>query len=142
VTWTYDSTLASNRDIVRFEIQDTDTNDQLFANEEIDAVLTAEGSVAPTVLRLSKKLMMKFARLVDTSVGRVSESASQRYQAYKEIVERLENELGAAYCMPSFGGVEVSANESLDEDDDLVQPKNKIDGESNLADRNTFGGGS
>ncbi len=141
MTWTYDNTLATDRDKVRFEIQDTETSDQLFADEEIAAVLTAEGSVSYTVLSLAKKLMIKFARLVDTSVGRVSESASQRFAAYKTIVDKLEAELGASYAMPSFGGVEVSANDALDADDTLVQPRNVIDGESNLADVSTFGGG-
>lgn len=140
MTWTYDPTLASDLAKVRFEIQDTETSDQLFSDEEINAVLTAEGSVAASVLRLAKKLMMKFARMVDTTVGRVQESASQRYQAYKEIVSKLEAD-GAAHAMPIFGGVLVDKNDALDASDDLVQPKNKVDGEDYLADRSTFGGG-
>lgn len=140
MTWSYDSTLATSRDQVRFEIQDTETSDQLFSNEEVDATLTATGSVAAATLKLAKKLMMKFARLVDTSVGRVSESASQRYQAYKEIVAKLEAD-DAAYATPTFGGVSQSVNDALDADTDLVQPKNKVDGESDLGDVNTFGGG-
>ncbi len=141
MTWTYDNTLASDRDQVRFEIQDTDTNDQLFADEEVDAVLTAEGSVSASVLRLAKKLMLKFARMVDTSVGRVSESASQRYAAYKEIVAKLEAD-DAAHAQPLFGGTEISKNDALDEDVDLVQPREKFGGDDNLGDRSTFGGGS
>lgn len=140
MTWTYDTSLATNRDKVRFEIQDTDTSDQLFSDEEIAAVLTAEGSVAASVLRLSKKLMVKFARIVDTSVGRVSESANQRYQAYKEIVARLDAEQ-AMYATPSFGGVNVSANDTLDADTTLVQPTNKRDDMDNLGDVALFGGG-
>lgn len=141
MTWTYDQSLATDRDKVRFEIQDTDTSDQLFSNEEIDARLTALGSVSSTSLDLARRLMMRFARKADTTVGRVSTSFNQRFQAYKDIVSRLEAE-GAALCMPSFGGTEVARNDELDADDSLVQPENKRDGDDrNTGDVNTFGGG-
>lgn len=141
MTWSYDSTLATDRDKVRFEIQDTEESDQLFSDEEIDARLTSMGSVPATVLDLAKKLMMKFARLVDVTVGKVSEANSQRYAAYKDLVTRLEQE-NAAYCLPSFGGTSVSNNETLDADTGLVQPAPgaKRDELDNLADGFSFGG--
>ncbi len=141
MTWTYTNTLASDRDKVRFELQDTEESDQLFADEEIDARLTSLGSIPATVLDLAKRLMMKFARLVDISVGKVSESNSQRFQAYKSLVEKLEAD-NAAYCMPSFGGTSVSANETLDADESLVQPGAKRGDMDNIGDGLTFGGGS
>lgn len=140
MTWTYDQTLSTDLAKVRFEIQDTDTSDQLFSDEEIGARLTALGSVSATTLDLAKRLMLKFARLVDTTVGKVSESASQRYAAYKAIVDKLEADT-AAYCIPSFGGTEVSKNDELDADTSFVQPANKLGGEDNLSDASTFGNG-
>ncbi len=140
MSWTYNQNLSSDLDKVRFEIQDTDTADQLFSNEEINATLTLQGSVGGAVLKLAKKLMVKFARFVDTSVGRVSESASQRYAAYKEIVDRFEQE-EAALCMPSFGGTVISNNEALDSDPTLVQPETKVGGTDNTRNVSTFGGG-
>jgi hypothetical protein len=140
VTWTYDPTLATDLDKVRFEIQDTETSDQLFSNEEITATLTATGGVAATSLKLVKKLMLKFARMVDTQVGRVKESASQRYAAYKDIADKLEAE-AAAYCIPSFGGTSIAANDALDADTSLVQPENKVGDNQNWEDVSTFGGG-
>lgn len=141
MTWTYDNTLAASRDQVRFEIQDTDTNDQLFSDEEIDARLAVLVTVPATALDLAKKLLLKFARLVDVTVGKVSESNSQRYQAYKDIVARLEAD-NAAYAIPSFGGVNVAANEALDDSTDLVQPGAKRGDMDDVADVNGFGGGS
>lgn len=140
MTWTYDNTLAGDRDKVRFEIQDTETSDQLFQDEEVDAILAREGTVALTALALAKALMMKFARLVDVTVGKVSESNSQRYQAYKDLVARLEAE-AAAYCMPSFGGTEVTKNETLDADTGLVQPGAKRNDTDNNGGGIAFGGG-
>jgi hypothetical protein len=96
--------------------------------------------VQATALDLARKLMFKFVRLVDTSVGKVSESASQRFQAYKELVAVLEQQQ-TALCMPLFGGTTVSKNDALDANEDLVQPQEKIDGLSNNGDTNTFGGG-
>lgn len=140
MTWTYDPMLATDLDRVRFEIQDTETSDQLFSNEEITATLTTTGSVSASTLKLVKKLMMKFARLVDTQVGRVKEAASQRYAAYKEIADKLEAE-SAMYCLPSFGGTEHAVNDALDADTSLVQPENKIGDNQNNGEVSTFGGG-
>ncbi len=139
MTWTYDPTLATDRDKVRFGIQDTEEGDPLFADEEIAATMTAVTSVDNTILSLAKKLLLKYARQVDTSVGRVSESASQRYAAMKEIVSRLEGELTLA--MPEFGGVSNSENDALDQDTDLVQQWETREGTTNLGSRSTFGGG-
>ena len=141
MTWTYDNTLATDRDKVRFGVQDTESTDPLFADEEIDARLSALGSVQATILDLAKKLMIKFARLVDVSVGKVSESNSQRFAAYKELVSQLEAD-NAAYAVPSFGGVNVSDNEALDGDDGLVQPGAKRGDTDDVANVNGFGGGS
>lgn len=141
MTWSYDPTLAADRDKVRFEIQDTETSDQLFSNEEIDARLSACGTVSATALDLARKLMIKFARLVDTTVGKVSRSASQRFEAYKQIVYELEK-LDAALAMPLFGGVNVAKNDALDSDTSVVQPLEKVGDTDDLGSTATFGGGS
>lgn len=141
MSWSYDPTLATDLDKVRFEIQDTDTSDQLFANEEINALLAVGGGtgVLAVALTLAKKLLLKYARQVDTTVGRVSESASQRYTAMKDLVSRLEAD--QMLCMPSFGGTEHAKNDALDADTTLVQPWTTREGDTNKSDRGTFGGG-
>lgn len=139
MSWTYDPTLATPLDVVRFEIQDTESTDPLFSNEEITATLTANASGIPqTVLVLVKKLMMRFARLVDTTVGRVSESNNQRYLAYKDLAYRLE---ATVLCLPSFGGTEVAKNTTLDADTSMEQPQTSIGDMDNIRNVSTFGGG-
>lgn len=139
MSWSYNPDLTSNLDLVRFEIQDTEATDPLFSNEEINAVLTQQGNlVSPTVLIFVNKLVMKFARLVDTTVGRVSEANNQRYQAYKELRDRLSAEV---LCLPSFGGTEVAKNEALDADTSLEQPQTSIGDMDNIRNVSTFGGG-
>lgn len=143
MTWSYDPTLATTRDKVRFEIQDTESLDPLFSNEEIDAKITLIGeNVTAVALDLARKLMMKFARLVDVTVGKVSEANSQRFQAYKAIVDKLAAD-ATALCIPSFGGVNVSANEALDADTSLVQPSPgaKRDELDSISDGSSYGGG-
>lgn len=141
MTWSYDPTLATDLAKVRFEIQDTDTNDQLFSDEEITALL-AQGGGTPyltVALNLAKKLLLKYARQVDTTVGRVSESASQRYQAMKELVDRLEAD--QLLVQPLFGGTMNTKNEQLDADTGVVQPWTKRESETNTSDKGSFGGG-
>ncbi len=139
MTWTYDPSLSTSLAVVRFEIQDTEITDQLFSDEEINATLTSNASGIPqTVLVLVKKLMIRFARLVDTTVGRVSEANNQRYQAYKDLAYRLEAQ---TLCLPSFGGTEVVKNEALDADTSLEQPQTRVGDTDNVRNVSTFGGG-
>ncbi len=139
MSWSYDPTLSTDKDKVRFEIQDTESSDQLFSDEEIAATLTAQGGVMSASLKLANLLLMKWVRFVDTTVGRVSESASQRVTNLKDIIARLENNLSLA--QPEFGGIDHDKNDALDQDDSLVQSWETREGMTNLADRNTFGGG-
>lgn len=141
MTWSYDPSLSTDKDKVRFEIQDTETSDQLFADEEINALLAAGGGTPykAVSLELARKLLMRYTRFVDTSVGRVDESASQRYQALKDLVDRLEAE--QLLVAPLFGGTENAKNTVADADSSMVQPWTKRESESDVGDGGTFGGG-
>jgi hypothetical protein len=122
MTWTYSgSPTVDSRDEVRFLIQDTDTTDQLFSDEEIDYVMSVNGTGTAAALSLARRLLTKFARFVDTSVGAVSESASQRVAQYQALIGDLELAMSAS-CLPSFGGVDVAANLGADQDTSQVQP--------------------
>lgn len=122
MTWTYSGApTLDSRDEVRFLIQDTDTNDQLFSDEEIDYVMTVNGVGVSAALSLARRLLTKFARFVDSSVGAVSESASQRVAQYQAIIGDLELSLSAS-AIPTFGGVNVASNLTADQDTSQVQP--------------------
>lgn len=122
MTWTYDNTLAADRDMVRFTIQDTDTEDQQFQDEEIDATLVSQGTVEATSLYLVRRLAFKYARFVDTSVGDVSESANQRALMYQQLAEDLAAQFGTLASI-SVGGRSRTVKDALDADSNAVQPK-------------------
>ena len=79
MSWTYSrDPSVSDRDKVRFLIGDTDVDDQLISDEEIDWLLTEESSVTSASVRACETVAAKFARLADKSVGDLRLSLSQK----------------------------------------------------------------
>ena len=95
MTWSYSGNPASsNRDSVRFLIFDTDTNDQLLSNEEIDYVLTKETNVHMAAAMCAEALAAKFARDIDRSVIGMSANPSRRPEFYLDLADRLRDQVG------------------------------------------------
>lgn len=120
-TYSYTAPTVDSRDEVRFMIQDTDDSDWQFSDEEIDYVMSAVGTGISAAIFLAKRLMAKYARFVDTSVGQVRESASQRVAQYKQIVDDLQQSQ-TEQALPTFGGVDAQAVLSASMDESQVQP--------------------
>lgn len=59
---TYDPTLATDRDWVRFLTADTDTTSALISDEEIDAVLSAESAASPANRYFAAATILGFAQ--------------------------------------------------------------------------------
>jgi hypothetical protein len=97
MTWSYSGDPASSdRDAIRFLIGDTDTDDQLLSNEEIDYCITQGGpSVYQAAHDCAYAIASKFSRMATSkSVGDMSLSYSDRAQAYFTLANELL-ELGA-----------------------------------------------
>jgi len=122
VTWTYSGNpSASSLDAVRFYIQDTDTSDQLFSDAELNFLLTSYTNPLAAAMQACRTLVAKYARAVDSSVDRVSESASQRMKQYSELATQLERRLGSL-ALPVMGGRKYSEKDTLESDTDAIQP--------------------
>ncbi len=121
MTWTYTAPTVDSRDEVRFLIQDTDSTDPQFSDEEIDYAMSAQGTGIVCALFLVRRLLAKYARLVDTRVGDVSESASQRVAQYQAAIADFESSLVAG-ALPTFGGVDVTAVQTAAADTSAMQP--------------------
>ena len=137
MTWTYDPTLATDKDRVRFLIGDTDTTDQQLANEEITYLLTVQSNVMLAAANAASGLAAKYARKADTSIGDLSISASQRAAAYLALYEQLKMQAHQAGILGGrmfVGGLTVSGKESLADDTDAVQPNFAI----GMQDRNSI----
>ena len=92
MTFTYSGDpTTSLRNRVRFLINDTDTNDALFSDEELDYLITEWGTNVYEICRAAcETLVSRFVRLSDStskSVGdiSVSESYTAKAQQYKDL---------------------------------------------------------
>lgn len=95
MTWTYDGDPNGDRkDQVRLLVGDTDTEDQLVQDEEIEFVLTQYVPVdgKPAWLagaHTADMIAARFARKADRSVGPLSISAKQQRDHYRELAADL-----------------------------------------------------
>lgn len=91
--FTYRGDLSTNRDKVRFYVNDTTESDGPkpgsgnFTDEEIDGLVTAEGSWQRAVAAIFEVLAGTYAQLVDITVGPRRESLSQTAGAYQSLAQ-------------------------------------------------------
>jgi hypothetical protein len=103
MAWTYSGDpTSSDRDKVRFLIGDTDTNDQLLQDGEIDYLITLKGSAEGAAYQACATLMAKYAREVDYAIGPEKAQASQRLENFKKVMESLRQLNIGTYAAPSF----------------------------------------
>jgi len=106
MAWTYSGDpTASNKDAVRFEIGDTDTNDQLLTDEEIVYALSVESRIYGAAARCCEALARKFARQADFTLGPQHVAASQRSEAFARLGRDLKSRI-ASSAPPYMGGPE------------------------------------
>lgn len=120
MTWTFDSSLATDLAKVRLAIGDVITADQLIADETITALLTSEGSVNGAALKCAESLLARFSRDRDKRVGAMSLSGN-RGEFYERLVKQLRRavSLGAA---PFVGGISIAQKQTEEADTDRTVP--------------------
>lgn len=121
MSWSYDPNEDTDLDVVRGIIGDTDTTDQLLTDEKIEAELARHGSVTAAAIACAESLAALFARRVDVRFGPSSESASQVYAHYKELIARLRKNLTFA-AVPFAGGISKVDKQTREADTDRVEP--------------------
>lgn len=122
MTWTYSGDPGlSQKDEVRFLVGDTDPNEQLVTDEEIEYALSQEGSVRAAAVVVCESIQASLAKRVDKAAGAVRVSLSQKAEHYAKLCERLKSRLAlsaAAYA----GGISRADKESNRSDTDRVKP--------------------
>lgn len=97
---TYNPALSTNRDKVRFHIRDTTSGSGPlpsggnFSDQEIDGMITIEGSWQRAVAGLCETLAMEYARLVETWVGPRKETLSDIAKAFEVRAKALRAQHG------------------------------------------------
>lgn len=125
MTWSYDPTLSTDKDKVRFYVGDTDTTDQLIVDETITATLVTWTDPMLCAAVICRSLAAKFAREVTYKAGDVSENSSDIARFYKDLADELDPgniTKGLALAEMSIGGLSISEKESFAENTDAVQP--------------------
>ena len=121
MSWSYSGDPSkSDLDRVRFLVGDTDIDDKLFSNEEINYVIDQHG-IPSAAYRVAQNLVAKFSRFVDESVGAVKITFSQRVKHYNELAVRLKKEASES-ALPYAGGISISDKEVVEQDGDRSIP--------------------
>lgn len=91
---------TSERDQVRFLVGDTDTKNFLFTDEEIDWLLSEEGSPLAAAARACEILATRFAREANTAVGELRVDLASLSEQYAERAKDLRRRLAVAAARP------------------------------------------
>lgn len=128
MAWTYNPAQLATSPLfqVRLLVGDTDTTDQLVADEEINYYLAQNpDSVTLAAAEVCEAISAKFARWTDASVNGVSESASQKSERYSARAKELKQD-AYSLALPVFGGITVAEQQAADQNSSMVQPSFKI----------------
>lgn len=109
MTWNYSGNPAENEvDKYRFIIGDTDENDQLLLDAEIEFVLGEYADHNLRLYTLYQRIADKFARGIKRSLGPQSEDPSDRQQYYADKVAYYGRLCGSAgISVPKYEYVKV-----------------------------------
>lgn len=122
MSWSYDPNLSTDRDRVRFLIGDTDTNDQLLSDEELDYLLT-QYSVYEAAAVACEAIAAKYARKADKEVGDLSIKWSQVSDQYTKKAQELRKQAKVSNpAVPFAGAISISQKETVEADADRTIP--------------------
>lgn len=101
-TYTYDDTLATEKDVARAMLGDTDMDAPIFSDEHITAVLTLSGGVEAGVAALARELIATYAHqpVRRTAYG-ISVDYTNRLAAWQQIALYTGSGGGAAFAVAS-----------------------------------------
>ena len=112
--FSYDTNLNSNKDKIRFLIQDTNPDNSYFQDEEIEGMLVIYSSYKTTAVACCEVLAAKFASDADNKkVGELDLQYRSRSDKYKKLAQTLRAQT-LKFVIPYAGGVsraDVLANE-------------------------------
>jgi hypothetical protein len=122
---------SSDKDAVRFEIQDTDSSAPLLQDEEINWTLDDEAGdqlprtpagVFSAAARCCEALSRRFAMQADTVVGSLTTTYSRMAENYAERAKELRAK-ATGLGVPYVGGQSWSEKAASRADPDRVQPR-------------------
>jgi hypothetical protein len=121
---------TSRKDLLRFLVGDTDCDNLLLADTEVECALTLNDDDCAVQSILFSQIAAVFSREANITVGAVSKNFSDVAKSYREQATTCLT-LGASRAItsavPFFGGRTKSGNEVLEANTDLIRPKFPLD---------------
>jgi hypothetical protein len=122
MTWSYDATLPTNKDKVRLDIGDIDTNDQLITDEAIARYLTLTGSVERAGARACRAIAATVGQRLTVSASGSGIDADEQYKHFMGLATELD-ELAATSGVAAYaGGLTRSGKDAATDDTDRIAP--------------------
>lgn len=127
MTWSYLSSEpgSSNRSWVRLKIGDNDSGTPELQDEEIELLISDEGSKERAAIAAARALGARYARRADKKIGRLSINASQIAKSFFDLANELEKGLGRKAGGSDgiyAGGISISDKRTEEADSDRVAP--------------------
>lgn len=119
---TYDPALDTDLDKVRFFIQDTNTDNAMFQDEEISAMLGIYGTYKATAINCCEVLAARFAGEAESKkIGNLTITFGDKAAKYAALAKTLRNQM-TKFVLPYLGGQSRSDKAINEGDADNVQP--------------------
>jgi len=127
MTWSYNSSApgSSAKSFVRLLIGDTSSGDQLFQDEELEALISAEGNNYNAAAAACESLAANFARRADQTVGALQVQLSQISRSYMRQADRMKRRARRGAGIYA-GGISHSDMETVHDDTDQVRGNVKL----------------
>lgn len=102
MSWTYGGNIqASDLDWVRFTIGDTQVDDQMISNEEIQGMLSIkEGNKTKAAIACMEYILVRLSQQVDYKIGSTSVNASTKFQNYQKYYNNTVRDLRTGNISP------------------------------------------
>jgi hypothetical protein len=134
MTWSYDDSLPTDRDKVRFRIGDTDSEEELLSNETLDALLVIRDDVVLASIDAVQAILAKFAREIDRQALGLGGPRSQKTTHYENLLKVLRAEADKGSTGVFYGGATIAAKNAALADTTRPRPPFRIDQFNNLED--------
>jgi hypothetical protein len=134
MTWSYDDSLPTDRDKVRFRIGDTDSEEELLSNETLDALLVIRDDVVLASIDAVQAILAKFAREIDRQALGLGGPRSQKTTHYENLLKVLRAEADKGSTGVFYGGATIAAKNAAFADTTKPRPPFRIDQFNNLED--------
>ena len=130
MTWNYDDSLPTDKDMVRALIGDTDTTNQLVSDEFITAMLVTFPNTYNCAAAICDGLATKYARTSSISIDGLTVSGADRARMFRDLAANLRAQASQAASgglgVPVLTGVSISEMDSVDDDTDRPPSRIKV----------------